>query len=73
MHIDHLGAQAFAASVAQEALDARAHDIEAAARKNRLAQQRLARLNAQNPDLEVTDAVAGDEEESAGGGLNAKA
>jgi hypothetical protein len=78
MHIDHLGAQALAASAAQEAMDARAQDVAAAARKQRLNLQRLARLNAQNPDLEVTEEIEGDgeeakEEESSGGGLNAKA
>jgi hypothetical protein len=78
MHIDHYSAQALAASVAQEAMDARTQDLAAAARKNRLNLQRLARLNAQNPDLEVTEEIEGDgqenaEEESSGRGLNAKA
>jgi hypothetical protein len=78
MHIDHFSAQTMAASVAQEAMDARAQDTAAAARKHRLNLQRLARLNAQNPDLEVTEEIdddgdGKDQEESSGGGLNAKA
>jgi hypothetical protein len=78
MHIDHYSAQAMAASVAQEAMDARAQDAAVAARKHRLNLQRLARLNAQNPDLEVIEEIEGDaeekdQEEASGGGLNAKA
>jgi hypothetical protein len=78
MHIEHYSAQALAASVAQEAMDARAHDLAATAKKNRLNLERLARLNSQNPDLEVIEEIDGDEEEKAedegsGGGLNAKA
>jgi hypothetical protein len=74
MHIDHFASQALAASAAQEAMDARAHDVAATARKNRLTLQRLARLDAQNPDLEITEPIEGDEEqESSEGGLNAKA
>jgi hypothetical protein len=78
MHIEHFSAQAMAASVAQEAMEARLQDAAAAARKNRLNLQRLARLSAQNPDLEVTEEIDGDGEEKAGdepsgGGLNAKA
>jgi hypothetical protein len=79
MHIDHLGAQSLAASVAQEALAARTEDLAATARKNRLAQQRLAaRANAQNPDLEVTEQIEEEPEEKDGdepahGGFQAKA
>ena len=78
MHIDHYSAQTLAASVAQEAMDARAHDLTAAARKNRLNLERLARLNSQNPDLEVVEEIDDEreekaEDESPGGGLNAKA
>jgi hypothetical protein len=72
MHIDHTGAQALGASLAQEIVAARAQDL--AARKRRLNLERLARPGAQEAEGRIAEAAEEDEhEEPPRHGLDAKA
>ncbi len=82
MHIGHMDAQAFAASAAQEALDARIRAKVELTRRERLAMLgKLRAENAENPefaveapfDPEEDGEAAGGGHESSGGSLNAKA
>ena len=81
MHIGHMEAQALAASVLQEAAEARAQAKAGLTRRERLAiMGKLAAQNAENPEVAVKGTDQEDEEEadgdgreSSGGSLNARA
>jgi len=81
MHIGHMDAQALAASVAQEASEARARARGGLTRRERLSiEGKLAAQNAENPEFAVKgtdeerkEETGGDDQQSSGGSLNAKA
>jgi hypothetical protein len=81
MHIGHMDAQALAANLAQEAVDARARLKTELTKRERLALAgKLAAQNSENPEYAVEGMGEEDEAEtsrgdqpSSGGSLNAKA